>query len=260
VIWSTSNAAVATVSTEGLVFAVGEGNAIITAKSRSSNCEATCSVMVIKATKPHQLLGLGINLTDEHSNNANYEWYIDQFTTGQYASINCGPSCITMAIKWANPSFAKEAVDAREAYGSTGGGWPIGYITSYLYDNSISYTTVTAENANANYLKNQLKLGRIAIIALDAYYIQRHYGNTEGRTDKFYATAFSPWPHYIIAKGYKVVDQILWFEVYDPYSWNEKYEDGTLKGRDRYYRSGDIELAMEKLRYSIPMVLVNKQE
>ena len=204
--------------------------------------------------------GLGKVVSEECSNNVNYNWYIDQTTTGKYASINCGPSCVTMAIKWVDPAFSKEAVDAREAYGSEGGGWPISYITNYLNDNGISHTTLTAINANAKTLKNQLKSGNITILALDAYYIRKHEGDPELRIYKYYTTYSSPVPHYIIAKGYKVVDNILWFEIYDPAGFYERYKDGTPRGRDRYYRSDDIINAMEKLYFNaIPMVVVKKK-
>lgn len=33
------------------------------------------------------------------------------------------------------------------------------------------------------------------------------------------------------------------FEIYDPYSYGERYADGSLKGKDRYYKAADLDLA-----------------
>jgi len=64
--------------------------------------------------------------------------------------------------------------------------------------------------------------------------------NTAGsneRVDKYYEEGFD---HFIILKGYKQVDNELFFEVYDPWGLGETYADGTPKGENRYYRYEDI--------------------
>jgi len=241
VIWTTSNSAVATVSTGGFVTfvtAVGEGNATITAISRSSNFEATCSVIVIKATKPHQLWGLGINLTYDHSNNVNYEWYIDQATTGVHRNMNCGPACATMVCKWANPDFTKTAEEARNAYPDVGPGWTYSTVENYLMDNEIVYTSV-GWLYNANDIKNILDSGHIGIMGLNMFDVSMATGNPEWRKDRFYS-ASPGMGHFIVIKGYKIVDEITWFEVYDPWSYYARYDDGSLKGRDRYYKGSEL--------------------
>jgi hypothetical protein len=64
-------------------------------------------------------------------------------------------------------------------------------------------------------------------------------GNPEWRKDRFYPVT-PLFAHFILLKGYKIVDEITWFEVYDPYSNDQKYLDGSLKGRNRYYRGTEL--------------------
>ena len=49
--------------------------------------------------------GLGKTLADEVSNDVDYEWYLDQFNTGEHSLLNCGPTSVTMAIKWFDQNF-----------------------------------------------------------------------------------------------------------------------------------------------------------
>jgi len=181
--------------------------------------------------------GLGKKLTAEHSNNVKYNWYIDQKNTGRYSDENCGPTCATMVIKWSNQSFSKTTEDARNKYLAGGGWWYTDNITDYLSDNNTeNYIASLNEPIQ---LINQLKMGNIAILCLDMYYV-RYEEKREWHIDKFYNTKSEGWGHFIVVKGYKIVDEIVWLEVYDPNSWNVRYGDGSLKGCDRYYRSEDI--------------------
>ena len=183
--------------------------------------------------------GLGRNVESERSNNVDYEWYIDQTTTGQYANMNCGPACATMALKWANKNFNKTTEDARNSLPilQPTPGWTSGFFTSYLTDNHTKWDN--EYYTEANQLKNQIDNGNIFALGLNMFYI-KYESKSEWRIDRFYVIN-STFKHFIIVKGYKIVDSILWFEVYDPWSvgWINM-DDGSLKGRDRYYRSEDI--------------------
>ena len=46
--------------------------------------------------------------------------------------------------------------------------------------------------------------------------------------------------HYVIIKGFAQIDDSLYFTTFDPFSLHEKYEDGSFKGKNRYYNSNDI--------------------
>ena len=208
----------------------------------NSGGSSTYTEMIdLPALSFHRKYGLGKNLESEWSNNVDYEWYIDQTTTGQYGSTNCGPSCATMAIKWANPDFTKTVEDARNAFPiifpSTG--WTKYFMTSYLTDNQTANKKMYF--LDTDNLKKQIDNGSIVILSLDMHYIRyMDISKPEFRIDGFIPYNMKGWYHAIIVKGYKIVDGILWFEVYDPYSSGYRYNDGALKGRDRYYRSEDI--------------------
>jgi hypothetical protein len=188
--------------------------------------------------------GLGHFINGYGSNEKNYDWYIDQSTSGNFANLNCGPASVTMAIKWANPDFTKTALDARMTYEVSGGWWYTNDIDSYLTDNDITHAIVAltdqADGTSA-ILKRQLMNQQIIILCLDMNYVR---ATTDGmyRTDKFYATT-PAWGHFIVLKGYKMADGELFFEVYDPYSFGLKNDDNTLKGMNRYYRFEDLAAA-----------------
>jgi hypothetical protein len=67
--------------------------------------------------------------------------------------------------------------------------------------------------------------------------------DAEYHLDKFYETVNAGWGHFIVVKGYKVVDGKVFFETYDPYSLSRSYVTGGLKGKDRYYSSANLATA-----------------
>ncbi len=186
--------------------------------------------------------GLGRFLIQTLSNNRDYEWYIDQANTGIHSNVNCGPSSTTMTAKWSDASFNNSAEDARAAYRSDGGWWYTSDIGNYLTDCNIPHQFIelsTNSSGTQQVITNQLDNGKIIILCLDMYYI-RDGANSEWRVDKFYTTGSTGWGHFIVVKGYRNVDEEVFFEVYDPYCYGMKYNDGTFKGKNRYYRDEDI--------------------
>jgi hypothetical protein len=183
--------------------------------------------------------GLGKYQTEYVSNNKPYDWYIDQGNTGEYSDSNCGPSSTTMALKWINGNFNKTAEDARNTYRSSGGWWYTDDVTNYLdlYNSKYSVKDLgkTLSGGEA-LLKGQLKQGNIAILCIDTSYIPYNWVS-ERRVGRFYSYSGG---HFIVVKGYRVVDGKTYFEVYDPNNWDEYYEDGQEKGKDRYYLSKDL--------------------
>ena len=188
--------------------------------------------------------GLGHFINNYKSNDKSYDWYIDQSTSGHFASLNCGPASVTMAIKWANPDFTKTALDARMTYEASGGWWYTGDIDAYLSDNQITHAIVALTDqadSTAAVPKRQLMNDQIIILCLDMNHV-RAASDTVYRTDKFYSTT-PAWGHFIVLKGYKITDGELYFEAYDPYSFGLKNGDNTLKGVNRYYRYEDLAAA-----------------
>lgn len=183
--------------------------------------------------------GLGTTLEKESNSNVDYNWYMDQFNTGPHSNDNCGPTTVTMAIKWFDKEFSSTPAEAREASG-TGGWWNTHHIINYL--NKYSVPNSTIELNNSDLLIDELEKGNIIILCLDMYYV-RNETNHLWRIDKFYETQLPDWGHFIVLKGYKLVDNQLFFEAYDSGSWNARYGDNSYKGKDRYYRFLDLDKA-----------------
>lgn len=185
--------------------------------------------------------GFGNFLQQIASNNCTYLWYKEQAYTGIYTGVNAGPAAVTMACKWSDSTFSKTVEDARNAYRPTGGDWYPDDITFYLKDNSIPNSTFalpSTEEGTVQTLKRQVDLQQIVIVYLEIYSV-RYNSDPISHIDRFYLT--NPgYGHFIIIKGYKKVDNEIYFEVYDPNSMTKTYSDGSLMGKDRYYRSKDL--------------------
>ncbi|MCT4589508.1 MAG: hypothetical protein N4A71_16920 [Carboxylicivirga sp.] len=191
--------------------------------------------------------GLGDLAYDRVSNNVNYNWYYDQMNTGDHSMNNCGPSVVTMAAKWFDVNYSKTPEYARSKYYPNGGWWYTYNIMDFLEDVEVNRWIVpfieksVDENwleKSADIITNQLKEGNILILCLDMHLI-RSESNQNYRIDKFYGTS-DGWGHFIVVKGFRLVDGILFLEVYDPYCWGVQNIDGTLKGKNRYYRANDV--------------------
>ena len=195
--------------------------------------------------------GLGTSVTEAVSNNRDYDWYVDQYNTGESSAVNCGPTSIEMAMKWKNKDSSITAEEIRNKYLlQDDNGMELSQIASCLKENNINIRflyDVTEEK-----LKNELTAGNIIIVGMDMGYISYNIINEE-RVGKFFdGDSF----HYITIKGYKVVDDKLYFETYDPFSLNHRYMDGTPIGKDRYYLAK--ELVKATVFYSDWMVVVDK--
>jgi len=179
--------------------------------------------------------GLGANVTEAVSNNRNYDWYVDQFNTGKYNYMNCGPTSIEMAMRWVNKNPSITAEEIRKKYlQEENYGMQLSTMSYCLTDNNI--TNRYLRDISADKLKNELKAGNIIIVGMSMGNISYNMINEE-RVGKYFDADF---PHYVVIKGYKIVDDKLYFETYDAYSWNTKYIDGTPIGKDRYYLADEL--------------------
>ena len=66
--------------------------------------------------------------------------------------------------------------------------------------------------------------------------IRQNSGGINSRVDG-YGTSGG---HFLVVKGYRELDNEFYFEVYDPAHGSYAYTDGTLIGKNRYYRFEDI--------------------
>jgi hypothetical protein len=76
------------------------------------------------------------------------------------------------------------------------------------------------------------------------FYVRKET-QSDFRIDKFYHTNEPGWGHFIVLKGFRLVDGNLFFEAYDPYSLGNTYTDQSFKGKNRYYRAEDIDYATQ---------------
>lgn len=196
--------------------------------------QVTETVSVPEPTPPFETWGLGSTISKQISLNTDYDWYIDQMHTGYASDSNCGPSCTIMAAKWSDKTFPKSVEDARNTAPNDGGWWYLKNIHQFLVDNSIPCNLlygVTLEGTIA-----QLDKGNILIFNINTGDITRNQNEKE-RTGKFYDENTG---HFIILKGYRIVDNQTFFEVYDPYNNDRVYSDNTEKGKDRYYLASEV--------------------
>jgi hypothetical protein len=189
--------------------------------------------------------GLGSTVLSGKSLNKNYNYYYDQFDGSQYQYINCGPAVTTMAIKWADSAFSKKPADARNIIPENGDWWYTSDIVSYLRRNQVNSSTVPFTSANGdNVITTSIDNNDLVILCLDMYYASYNPIATQ-HTNKFYTTNAPRWGHFLLVKGYKRVDKNLYYEIYDPYTDHETYNDNSPKGKDRYYLNSTITAATD---------------
>jgi hypothetical protein len=182
--------------------------------------------------------GLGQWLQLSRSNNKDYNWYIDQGSTGTCALSNCGPSCVTMAMMWSDSTYTKPAAAARNYFNDSCQGWQEPNVTIYLSTDSVPYAFVPLGDSAAqmrDLFKAQLDSGRIIIIYLQMGSIP--FPTTPGRVGQFQPGAGD---HLIILKGYRQTELGFFFEVYDPWDLGLNYPDGGPMGENRFYRYDNV--------------------
>lgn len=173
--------------------------------------------------------GLGTTVTKYVTNDREYEWYVDQYNTGEFWYENCGPTSVEMAGRYYDPNFSHTAAEARSLYRPEGGWWFDTDISASLTTFGVLYTTITIYHTTV--LTKALNNGNVVLVNPTMELVNSEEDPAH-RTGLYYLPGTG---HYLIVKGYVVVDGQTFFEVYDPWSVDERYDDGTLKGKDRYY-------------------------
>jgi len=163
-----------------------------------------------------------------------YDWYLNQSGSGEDSYINCGPAVAVMAAKWYNRNFSGTIKQARDSIpGTRNEWWYYKHIVEYLRSVNVSFT-YTYSYSSVNAMK-WLDEGKIIIANTRMSDIT--FRNDSTRIGRFYSYNGG---HFIILKGYYKIDGINYFEVYDPFTMNEYYSDGTPKGKDRLYLMSEV--------------------
>ncbi|MBQ4444881.1 MAG: hypothetical protein IJL29_09570 [Prevotella sp.] len=191
--------------------------------------------------------GLGNFLSESWSNEGKCNFYYTQQNTGEFSSRNCGPACATMVMKWYDPTYSGRVEDARNyAPGSCidgGVDWYPRDIFNFLYDNG-------AENIYwwdfsyyyyyefVDEIIRLLRQGDLCVVCINNADIREQTAVSKGyHTHRYYPGGNG---HFLVIKGYCVVNGRVWFKVHDPWSTGETYADGKLLGEDRYYDAYDV--------------------
>lgn len=207
--------------------------------------------------------GLGMFLSKSHSSESLRagSWYKSQGNTGEYSDSNCGPACATMAAYWSDSTFAKTVEDARETSVNIKSWFPSN-IYNYLKMNNIPVENWHLKypkevNGEAEFFKDAGRLidnNRLLVICLNMRYIKQCYG-WEKRVGKHYNGNGG---HFLVVKGYRVVDDKLYFEINDPAGSGDMYKDGTLKSQNRYFPASEIYQAITSHNRDIIIVSQKK--
>ena len=191
--------------------------------------------------------GMGNFLTEWWSNDGQGSFYFPQQGSGEFSNRNCGPACAAMVMKWYNPSFTGTVEDARN-YARTswvdgGVDWYPRDIYNYLWDNGA--TNIYWWNFwGASYegfvwtIIDKLRLGDLCVVCLNNADITEQQALSKGyHTNRYYPGGSG---HFLVIKGYRIVNDEIWFQVHDPWSTGDTYPDGKLLGEDRFYLAYDV--------------------
>jgi len=167
--------------------------------------------------------------------NRDFDWYINQLGTGTDEYINCGPASAVMAALWYfYGDFHVSVEETRNTVPEIlNQHWFYRDIVAFLQDHNVDITIsfyATLEN-----MINWLNEGRIIIANIRAGDIS--HGDRGSGIGRFYSFNGG---HFVILKGFYVVDDVLYFEVYDPLTMNDFYDDGYPMGKNRLYRADEV--------------------
>lgn len=203
--------------------------------------------------------GLGMFLTKARSNESSRtdSWYKSQLNTGEYSDTNCGPACATMAAFWSDSSFSKRVEDARKTSVNIKSWFPRN-VYNYLDMNDIPVENWHMKyakelNGETEFFQDVEKLinnNKLLIACLNMKYIKQSYSSKK-RVGKHYGGEGG---HFLVIKGYRQVDDKLYFEINDPAGWKSRYEDGTLKSQNRYILANEIYQAISNHNRNILIV------
>ncbi|WBW98237.1 hypothetical protein [Oceanirhabdus sp. W0125-5] len=92
-----------------------------------------------------------------------------------------------------------------------------------------------AEDITEELITHNLNNGHILILKINPSDISPQTNNKSHKNIYYNGTE-----HYIIIKGFAIIDNCLYFTTYDPFSLNDQYTDGSYKGKNRFYQASDI--------------------
>ncbi|MFH1098041.1 MAG: PEGA domain-containing protein [Candidatus Desantisbacteria bacterium] len=177
-----------------------------------------------------------------------FDWYYQQGGTGDYEKHNCGPACVSMAIKFSKKQdISVEDVRKIIGYGSGGSGnTTVGDLKKALANDKwkVKYQIVNGLKG----VKDAIANGHIVICPLNMGSISYRDTSNDPKENKGRYYEYSG-GHFVVVKG--ISNDGKWIIVYDPNVWgeypNEKYwySNKNPKGKDRYYDATEFSNALK---------------
>ena len=206
---------------------------------------------------------VGTKSTAKVSNdNVGYSFYRTQKDTGPYSDMNCGPTCIYMAGKWADPGFSVQVADIRNIHKNGGGGWT----PEDIYTASVSlgleagyyYIEGPSDSYNSKTIKDLMKFideGKVAIVLFTTGHIT---------SDEFCQSIIGrgynmgSYGHFVLVKGYWIFDGKTYFELYDPEPVLSERVNPIL-GNDKTRYHDAMQLMTSSFKRGATMVVISKK-
>lgn len=159
------------------------------------------------------------------SNDRNYDWYISQYNTGQYSSINCMPTITAMAARWyfgtdTEINVRRLREDWLPEYDD---GWYMFQVTGSLDNYDIPYEIVDYDEASGtDIICHELDKGNIILTQMSEAEL-----GVSG--------------HCFIIYGYKKCGDSVRFHIHDPGIYDGTDDFGRAPGDSMWIDSGYVD-------------------
>lgn len=177
------------------------------------------------------------NLKAEVSNDRDYDWYYDQAHTGKCSDGNCGPTSLSMILKWLNKDSSATGESLRDEIPNNGEWWSTNIFDDYFK----SHPEIKVKDSiytGPELITDMLNDGNIVLVCIKMGEIKQNKTPDENNIGRFYDFDGG---HFLLIKGYKIIDGKLYYQVYDPNNWDKKYtKTGEPMGKDRLYPAEEM--------------------
>lgn len=175
------------------------------------------------------------------ANNRDYDWYMDQAHTGEWSDGNCGPTSVAMVMKWLDETTEVTGESVRNEDPNDGDWWNTNMIEDYFRRHKVSVKEDIYLKPEV--ITDMIDEGRVVLVCIVMSEIKPNLDPDTSNKGRFYGFDGG---HFLLIKGYKVEDGILYYEVYDPNNWDQTYsESGEPMGKDRLYPAHEMEGALK---------------
>lgn len=181
------------------------------------------------------------------NDNVGYDFYASQKGTGAYATTNCGPACVYMACKWNDENFSDTVEDIRDLYvkpSESDYDWYPDTIKKALAHYSIDAFYYKIESYSTSHysdpisdLVRYIDDGNLLIICFKPKDVEDDPGCQTIFGNAYWGGDYS---HFVLIKGYWIVEGKIFFEAYDPDLPRGYTSPIGGVGNTRYYDSVDI--------------------